>query len=471
MYDVIVIGAGVIGSMIARDLSKYNLNVLVLEKENDVASGTSGANSAILHSGYDPLPNTLKAKLNVIGNAMFDEICEDLDVEILRNGSLTIARNPEEEGIIKNLYNRAIENKVNAKIISREEVLELEPNITKDVIGALYAKDAGIINPFMLCVGLMENAIDNGVTLRLNSEVINIENKDHYFVYTKSEVYTSKIIINCAGLYADDVNNMINEEKMTLKPRRGEYLVLDHFDNNFVKHVIFTVPSSKGKGVLITPTTAYNYLIGPSSNFVDDKSDVSTSHEVLEEVKLKANMIIDNIPYKHVIKQFSGNRAVSSSDDFIINEAKPGFINVAGIQSPGLVASPAISLEVLNILKNLIKLEEKPNYIKKRRKQINFNLSSTEDKVALIKSNKEYGNIICRCEVVTEAEVKDAIRRNCGARSVKGVKIRTRAGFGKCQGGFCQSRVVKLLAEELNIDISEVDYDKLGSSILKKMGD
>lgn len=470
MYDIIIVGAGVVGSMIARTLSKYNLRILVLEKENDVAAGTSGANSAILHSGYDPLPNTLKAKLNVIGNSLYDDICKELDIEIIRNGSLTIARNDEEERILDELLLRAKKNGVDAIIIDKDKVLELEPNITKNVKSALYAKRAGIINPFELCVGLMENAIENKVEFLLNSEVINIVKKDNYYVYTNKNEYITKAVINCAGLYADDINNMVCENKINIKPRRGEYLVLDHFDDNFIKHVIFTVPSSKGKGVLLTPTTAYNYLIGPSSNFVDSKDDVSTSKDVLENVKEKANMIIDNIPYKHIIKQFSGNRAVSDNDDFIIEESQPGFINVAGIQSPGLVAAPAIAVEVENMIKKSFKLELRKDYSPYRKQVIRFNRLSKVDQQKLIDENKQYGNIVCRCEVVTEAEIRDSIRRSCGAKSVRGVKIRTRAGFGRCQGGFCQSRVIKILAEELNIDVSLVDYDKLNSPVMKKLG-
>ena len=470
MHDIVIIGAGVIGCSIARLLSSYKLDVVVLEKENDVCLKTSGANSAILHSGYDPLPNTLKAKLNVIGNKMFDALCEQLDVEIIRTGSLTVARNEEEVKVLEVLKNRANENGVEVEIISRDEVIKLVPNITKDVICALYAKTAGIINPFELTIGLMENAMDNGVKLKLNSEVIAIKKEDYFTVITKKEEIKAKIVINCAGLHSDEVNSMINDPYFKIRPRRGEYMVLDHFDKNFLKYVIFTPPTSAGKGVLVTPTTAYNYLIGPSSNFVDDKDDVRITNSGINEVKEKANKIIENINYKHMIKQFSGNRAVSDNEDFIIEEASPNFINVAGIQSPGLVASPAIALEVLKILENRIDLVKNVNFNPIRRKQIRFNRLSDEEKEKLIKENSMYGNIICRCEKVTEAEIRDAIKRNCGATTVKGVKRRVRAGFGRCQGSFCQPRVIKILSEELNIPEVDVLDGGNNSKFLSKVG-
>lgn len=468
MYDVIIIGAGVVGCQISRLLSRYNLNILVLEKENDVGDKASGANSAILHSGYDPDPQTLKAKLNVKGNAMFDDICRDLDIPMKRIGSITIATNEDELKVLNELALRAKINEVEIKLISKAEVIALEPHVNRDVLGGLYAPSAGIINPFELCIGLMENAIDNGVKLLLNEEVVAIKknHNDNFIVQTNKHQYLGKIIINCSGVHADDVNELINEPSFIINPRRGEYIVLDHFDNNFVSHVLFSVPTDKGKGVLVTPTTHYNYLIGPSSTFVDNKEDVSTSADILNEVKIKAESLIPNIQYRHMIKQFAGNRAVSTNNDFIIEETSPNFINVAGICSPGLVASPAIAEEVENILSCLTSLTLKDNYNPNRRKVIRMHEMTDDEKQELIKTNLQFGNIICRCEQVSEGEVRDAINRNCGATSVKGIKKRCRPGFGKCQGGFCQPRVVKILAEELRIKPNEVIYNLPGSYVL-----
>lgn len=459
MHDIIIIGAGVIGCSVARVLSVYNLDVLVLEKENDVCEGASKANSAILHSGYDPKPNTLKAKYNVLGNPLFDNLCKELDISISRCGSITIATNEEEVENLYKLKERAKINNVEVEIISKEKVLELEPNINPNVLMGLLAPTAGIINPFELCIALMENAMDNGVKLNLNEKVIDIKKSDFFHVSTIKQTYSCKCIINCSGVYADEVNELLNPKSFTIMPRRGEYIVLDHFDNNFLNHVIFTPPTLKGKGVLITPTTANNYLIGPSSNFIDLKDDVRTSIDIIDEVKEKATKIINNIPFKKMIKQFAGIRAVSNTDDFIIEETSEGFINVAGIQSPGLVSSYAIAIDVFNMIKSKFDISKKSNYSSTRRKVIWLNKLSEFEKLKLIKTNKQYSNIICRCENVSEGEIRDAINRNCGATSIMGVKKRVRPGFGKCQGSFCQPKIVKILSEELRIDPEQVLYN------------
>jgi glycerol-3-phosphate dehydrogenase len=470
MHDIIIIGAGVVGCNIARLLSRYNLDILILEKENDVGDGASGANSAILHSGYDPEPTTLKAKLNVIGNSMFEQICEDLDIKMKRIGSITVASNDEEVKVLEELVKRAELNHVYVEILNKDEIKEIEPNITDNIIQGLYAPTTGIINPFELVVGLMENAIDNGVRLALNQEVIQIVKLVNEFkVSTKDKTYLTNIIINASGVHADEVNNMINPNTFTIRPRRGEYMVIDHFDKTFVKHVLFSVPSQKGKGVLVTPTTHYNYLIGPSSTFIDSKDDVSTSLDIVKEVKAKAEALVKDIPYNKMIKQFAGNRAVSNTNDFIIEETSPNFINVAGIQSPGLVASPAIAQEVLKIIQSRFDLIEKKNFNPRRKPIIRMNDLDLVQKQKMITQDPRYGNIICRCEHISEAEVIDCINRNCGATTIKGVKKRVRPGFGKCQGGFCQPLVVKILSEQLHIDPTEVNYNKEGSSFLKPM--
>lgn len=465
MYDVIIIGAGVIGSSIARNLSKYKLNVLVLEKENDVGDGASCANSAIIHSGYDPKPGSLKAKLNVLGNKMFDEICRDLDVEFKRIGSITIANSDEEIKTLEDLALRAKENGVEVEILDHNTLKELEPNITDKALKGLLAKSAGIINPFEYVVALMENAIDNGVSLHLSEEVIGIKKLNNgYEVITSKANYQTNYVINATGVYGDKVNEMVNPKSFTIRPRRGEYYVLDHFDNNYVKHVLFNVPSTKGKGVLVSPTTHYNYLVGPSSEFVDEVSDVSTDSETLQDVKNKASYLVDNIRYDKQIRVFAGNRAVGDRKDFIIEETSPHFINVVGIESPGFASSPAIALMVCDMIKDK---ELKDNFNQKRRPLIRLNKLSFEERQKLINENKSFGKIVCRCEKVSEGEIIDVIHRSCGATTIKGVKKRIRPGFGKCQGGFCEPLIMNILSKELNKKEEEITYSKDGSYILQ----
>lgn len=478
IYDVIIVGGGVIGCAIARELSKYKLRTVLLEKNNDVCNETSAANSAIVHSGYDPLPNSLKAKMNVLGNSMYPQMCKELDVPFIQNGSLTIATTDDEMNTLLSLQKRANENKVETKILSSEEVLKLEPQLNKDIKGALFAPTCGIVNPFELTVALMENAMDNGVELLLNHEVNNIKiNENSVSVFCKNDKELEcKVLINAAGLFADDINAFVDKDSFTITPRKGQYFVLDHFDLNFVKHTLFMVPSDKGKGVLVTPTTSGNYLIGPSSDFVDDKQDLSTTKDILDSVRSQASRIIENIPYANLIRQYSGLRAVSSTGDFIIEHSKvsKNLINVAGIQSPGLASCPAIALKVVELLKECMPLNENEEFNPIRRKVYRLKEMSLEDKNKLISENPQFGHIVCRCEKISEGEIVDCIHRNCGATTVKGVKKRCRPGFGKCQGAMCEASVIKILARELKKDESEILYSENDSNILKyetKVGD
>lgn len=466
MYDVIIIGCGVNGAFIARELAKYQLNILAIEKNNDVGDATSCANSAIIHSGYDPDPNTLKAKLNVMGNKLYDQVCLDLDVEFDRIGSLTIATNEDEVNELEKLVARANENKVKVHVLSQEELFAIEPNVTPNALKALYAPSAGIINPFELCVALMENAMDNGVNLHLNEEVIDIlKTNQGYQIITDKNTYFSKMVVNAAGVYADKINNFICDKKLTLVPRKGEYFVLDHFTPDYIKHVLFTIPTEKGKGILLTPTTSKNYLIGPSSDFIDDKEDVSTSKDVLDNILKNASKLVSFIPNNKIIREFAGLRAYYSTNDFLINENK-GFINVLGMQSPGLASAPATAIEVVNLISKRFSLQEKKEFNPKRRPMYRMHLMNTEEKNKLIKKDPRFGNIICRCEQVSEGEIIDSIKRNCGATSLKGVKKRVRPGAGKCQGGFCEPLVMKILAREFDQDMKEIFFDNPKSYVL-----
>ena len=467
MYDVIIVGAGVIGATIARNLSKYNVKTLVLEKNNDVGDETSCANSAIVHSGYDPHPGTLKAELNVKGCEMFTKVCEELDVELKRIGSLTVATNEEEEAKLAELLENGKENGVDVRIVEQDELRKMEPFITKKATRALFAKDAGIINPFELVVALMENAIDNGVELHLEEEVIDIKKADKGFlVKTNKSEYNTKVVVNCAGVNSDIINNFVSDKKEVIKPRKGEYYVLDHFSDPYVSHTLFSVPSSKGKGVLVSPTTHGNFLIGPSSEFVGSRDDKGTDQMTLKEVLNQAYRLVDNIPMQHLIREFSGLRSYHESNDFVINSPVAGFINMLGIQSPGLASSPAIGEKAISMIKEVIDLEEKKNYNPRRRPLYRINNLSIEERNELIKRDPRFGQMVCRCEQVSMGEVVDAIHRSCGARTIKGVKKRVRPGFGKCQGGFCEPLIMKILCDELGKSPLDIKYSSNDSYIL-----
>lgn len=469
MFDIIIVGAGAVGTLLARRLSSYELNVLVIEKENDVGNVTSMANSAIVHSGYDPVPGTLKAKLNVLGNSMFPKLCEELDVHFGQIGSLTVATSDEQLSTLKELEKRSELNGVKVKILSEKEVKALEPNLSSDVKGALLAPTAGIVNPFTLCVHAMENACDNGVKLHLDEEVINFVNKgDSFIVKTNKGEYETKLVINCGGIHSDELHKMVEDIDYEVKGRKGEYFVLDHYSNDLVKHVIFPLPSEKGKGVLVSPTTSGNYIVGPSSEWIDDKDDLSTDKPTLDNVRKQATLMVPSIPFNQVIRTFSGNRPTPSTHDFIIGFAKTSkhFINASGIESPGLASSPAIAMYIVDeFVSKVLPLKKKANYNPMVRKHINPKTLSIEERNKLIKEHKEYGEIICNCEKVTLGEILDEFDRSVPPTTIKALKKRTRAGFGHCQGGFCQPLVLLLLAKKLNKDVSEILLDKDGSYI------
>ena len=472
MEDIIIIGGGAVGAFVARNLSRYELNVLVLEKENDVGDATSMANSAIVHSGYDPVPGTKKARFNVEGNKMFPELCEELDVEFEQCGSLTLAIDEKQLQMLKDLEARGKENGVPVKLLSGDEVKALEPNVTPEVKAGLLCPTAGIVNPFTLVAHAFENAIDNGVKLHLGEEVLGIEKKgDHFVVKTNKDLYEAKLVINCAGVASEEIAAMVDDIPWKVNPRKGEYYVLDHFAPGFVNHVLFPLPSEKGKGILVTHTTSGNYLVGPSSEWVEDKDDHSTDKETLNNVRAQATMMVPNIPFREQIRTFAGLRATPSTHDFIIEESEhtPGFINCAGIESPGLVSSPAIGRYVVEeLVRAKLPLKEKKGFNPRVKKYVNVAKLPEEEKERLIKENPHYGEMICNCEKVSVGEIEDVLSRSLPTLTIKAIKKRTRAGFGKCQGGFCQPKVLFLLAKHLGVSPLEVLYDRNGSQILDK---
>ncbi|MCR1897567.1 FAD-dependent oxidoreductase [Irregularibacter muris] len=470
MYDVVIIGAGIVGTAIARELSRYKTKVIVLDKEQDVANGTTMANSAIVHSGYDPKPGTNKAKFNKLGNQLYPQLCKELDVPFKQIGSLTVALDKEELKILDQLEERAKENGVPVERLSREEVLVREPNVNKNVQGALLASTAGIVGPWELSIALMENAMNNGVELALNNKVEDIKKVENiYRIKTNEKTYETKVVINCAGLYADHINRMLNKDTFHIKPRSGEYFVLDKRAGNLVNSIIFPCPTKHSKGILAVPTVHGNILLGPTSELVEDKEALQTTRKGLEYVKAQVGRLINNIPYGDIIRSFTGLRATPDTGDFIIESSKDNktFIHVAGIESPGLTAAPAIALEVVNLVKEIFNsLEKNENFEPNRRKVVHFNQLSMDEKKKIIKENPAYGNIICRCERITEGEILDCIHRKAGATTVKGVKKRARPGMGRCQGGFCEPRVVEILARELNKDMKDILYDGRDAKIL-----
>lgn len=472
MEDILIIGGGAIGAFVARNLSRYELDVLVLEKENDVGDATSMANSAIVHSGYDPVPGTKKARFNVEGNRMFPQLCEELDIEFEQCGSLTVAIEDSQLPLLEELKARGEQNGVPVQLLSADETKKMEPNISPNVKAALLCPTAGIVNPFTLVAHTFENALDNGVKLSLGEEVLSIAKQgDHWLVQTNKGSHEAKIVINCAGVASEEIAKMVEPISWNVHPRKGEYYVLDHFAPGFVNHVLFPLPSEKGKGILVTHTTSGNYLVGPSSEWVDDKDDHSTDAPTLKNVREQATSMVPNIPFREQIRCFAGLRATPSTHDFIIEESKvdPTFIHCAGIESPGLVSSPAIGQYVVeSLVRGKIELKEKKNYNPRIKKYVVMSHLSDEEKKAVIAKNPHYGEMICNCEKVSLGEIEDVLSRSLPALTIKAIKKRTRAGFGKCQGGFCQPKVLFLLAKKWGCSPLEVLYDRSGSEILNK---
>lgn len=460
MFDVTIVGAGVIGCSIARELARYDIRVCVIEKNSDVASETTKANSAIIHAGYDAKPGTLKAKLNAIGNPMYDELSRELDFPFNRIGSMVIGFNEEDLSELKKLLEQGTKNGIpGLEIIYKEEILKLEPNLSEEVYAALYAKTAGIVCPYEMTVALAENAAQNGVEFRLNTSVQDIKKDgDTFTLKTNSGDISSRLVINAAGVYADDINNMVSEDRITILPRKGEYCVFDKSVGDMVSMTIFQVPTSLGKGVLVTPTVDGNLLMGPTATDGVEKWDTSTTREGLSEVLRAAKKSVKEIPMDKIISSFAGLRARCTREDFIIEEARgvKGFINVAGIESPGLSSAPAIGKMVEEMVVNILKPERNENFSPVREGIKRFRELSNDERRELIEREPAYGRIVCRCETVTEGEVLDAIKRPLGARTLDGVKRRTRCGMGRCQSGFCSTRIVDILSRELNLPITQI---------------
>lgn len=459
-YDVAIVGAGVVGGLIARELSRYQLNVALLEKCNDVAMGTTKANSAIVHGGFDAQNGTLKAELNVKGTAMMPELCEKLSVPFKKNGSVVVAFSESEMEHIKVLYDRGVKNGVpGLSVIDQAELRRIEPNISENAVGALLCESAGIVCPYELTIAAVENAVTNGVEFIRNCNVTAIEdNENGYTLKTSLGDISAKYIINAAGNFSDDLARMVGDNSIEIIPRKGEYYLLDKSVGNLAVHTIFQCPNEMGKGILVTPTVDGNLLIGPTAINQDSKEDTDTTPAGLMEIVAKALKSVPTVSQRNAITSFAGVRSHPVSDDFVIGwcPTSKNFLNVAGIESPGLSSAPAIATYVRDILAEKVELTEKDNYTDTREEPVRFRHMNDEERAELIKKNSAYGRIVCRCETITEGEIIDAIKAPAGARDVDGVKRRTRAGMGRCQGGFCGSKVVEILARELNVPMSDI---------------
>ena len=472
MYDVAVIGCGIVGAAAAYELSRYNCRVLVLEAKNDVANVTTKANSAILHAGYDPTPGTLMAETNVHGVALARELCKKLDVEREEIGSLVLAFGEEDERHLEKLYRQGIANGVpDIELLTADEVHALEPNVSDKVTAALYAPSAAIVSPWEFALALAETAVVNGCELRLSAPVTGIDRLEPgYRLHTPKGDFDARFVINAAGLHCDKVHEMAGGTGFTVHGVRGEYYIMDKSQGGVVNHVIFQCPNEKGKGVLVSPTVHGNLIVGPSADAVDDVESVANTAFGLEEVRTAAARSVPALNYRESIRNFSGVRCYTRQEDFIIEESKqaPGFINLAGIRSPGLSAAPAIAEMAVELLRGCGLQTEPKEHFTDTRKSTVFHRLSAKEKAALIRQNPLYGRVICRCETVTEGEIVDAIHSPIPPCTVDGIKRRTGAGMGRCQGGFCSPRVVEILSRELGISPLEIQKDIGHSYILDR---
>lgn len=456
-FDVAVIGAGVIGCSVARELSRYKLSVAVIERESDVCEGTSKANSAIIHAGFDAVPGTLKARFNVEGNKMMDRISKELDIPFRRNGAMVVCWKESELPKLKELYKRGLENGVDGlRILTGDEARKVEPALSEEVYAALYAPTSGIVCPFEMTIAYAENACANGAEFSLLTAVMGISRSgDGYTVETTKGDFSAKVVINCAGVYSDRIHEMVEKPDFSIRARKGEYMLLDKSAGTLVSNTIFQVPTEMGKGILVSPTVHGNLILGPTAVDIGDKEDFATTRDGLLDVRKISALSVSGIPYNKVITSFSGLRATGSTGDFIIRDCE-GFIDAAGIESPGLTSAPAIAEYIAQLVCRRLEPEKNEAFKAERRGIPKLAQLSKEERGKLISERPDYGQIVCRCEQISEGEIIDSIRRPLGATTLDGVKRRVRAGMGRCQAGFCSPRVIELLAQELGIKPWEV---------------
>lgn len=459
-HDIVIIGAGVAGCACARELARYRADIVVLEREEDVCCGTSKANSAVVHAGYDAAHGSLMAKLNVEGSRRMPALAAELDFAFRRNGSLVVCLEESNLPRLQALYENGVQNGVEGlQILSGAAARALEPNLSPNVAAALWAPTGGIVCPFGMTIALAENAAQNGVQFRFNTAVTAVERAaDGWRLQTTAGPVAARCVVNAAGLYADVLHNMVSAHKLHITPRRGEYLLLDRQTGGYARHTVFQLPGQYGKGVLVTPTVHGNTLMGPTSEDIDNKENTATTAAGLAEVMAKSALAMQDVPVRQVITSFAGLRAHEDGHEFVIGAPAdaPGFVDVAGIESPGLSSAPAIGALVAELVRDDLQLPENPDFVPTRKGILDPKTLSVEEYNALIAREPAYGRVVCRCETVTEGEILDAIRRPVGAKSLDGVKRRTRAGMGRCQAGFCSPKVLALLARELDLPLDAV---------------
>lgn len=471
MYDILIIGAGITGAMTAYKLSRFNASLALIDKENDIANEATMANSAIIHTGYDPEDHTLKALLNVEGAKQYPSLCKDLGCKFEEVGAYIVATSKEEEKKLDVLYERGIKRDIPCHFLSGDELREKEAHVSDHVTKALAFPTTGVVYPWEVAIACCEVAVKNGVDLFLDTTVEGIEKKDDfYIVHTNKQDFEAKHIINCSGTHADKIAKMVSSQvNYEIRPRKGEYFVLDQ-DNELTKSIIFPVPSDKGKGVLVVPTVYGNVLLGPNSQNVEDIEDHTTSSDGLAYVKNNIAKTMKDVPFHKIIRSFAGLRPSSTSKDFIIQEYEDakGFIDVSSIESPGLASAPAIADYVIeHFLMPKMTLQERENPITVRKRPLVLAELPIEERNRYIRQNPSYGKIVCRCEKISEGEIVDALHGVCPARSIKGVKKRVRPGMGRCQGGFCEPLVAEIIARELHISVLDVVLDQTSSKVLE----
>ncbi len=461
MYDVVIIGGGVIGCAVARFLSAYEGRVCLVEREEDVCCGTSKANSGLIHAGFDAPAGSLMAHYNVRGSQMMPELAKELDIPFRRNGALVLCFEEAGRKTLDRLYENGQKNAVEGlEILTPEQVYALEPNVEQGVLAALYAPTAGIVCPFLMTIAFAENAAVNGVEFRLGTQVNGVTPLPGggWTVQTRSGVLKTRSVVNAAGLYADLFHNMVSAKKLHITPRRGDYCLLDHTAKSLVERTIFQVPGKQGKGILVTPTIHENILLGPTAVAIDDREGTNTTAAGLEELLAKAGSTVRNIPTRQVITSFAGLRASEDGREFVIGEVEdaPGFYDCAGIESPGLSSAPAIGESLSADIARRLGLALKTDWVRQRKGILDPKKLSREERNELIRKQPAYGQVICRCEGVSEGEILDAIHRPLGARNFDAVKRRVRTGMGRCQAGFCSPRVIEILARELGVGMEEI---------------
>lgn len=484
LYDVVIVGAGIIGALLAYELSKTCWRVAVVEKGQDVALGATKANSGIIHAGYDPEPGTLKARLNVEGSRLYEGLSRELSFGYKNTGSFVVALTEEESYALDGLMERGRENGVEGlELLSGEAARSIEPGLTKKALKVLMANSTAVVDPWEVAIAALESAVDNGVRLLLNTCVTGasppgLESENAPFeLETSQGRLTAKVVVNAAGVHAGEMSALLSGGKAEFEiiPKRGQYFVLDRAAGPLIQRVIYPAPSALGKGVLVIPTLHGNIMVGPDNETLasDAAESVQTTAEGLAYVRDRAELLVPGIPFHLGIANFSGIRAEPNEKDFIIRASKthPRWIHAAGIKSPGLSAAPAIANRLVSLIRDCLPgYCHKPDFRPGRRPRPVLSKMSPEEQSQLIADNPMFSHIVCRCEMVSEAEVVDCIRRSVGARTLNGVKRRVRPGGGRCQGGFCAPRILEILSRELGIPETEVCLEHHGSEMVFRKG-